>query len=217
MFDAAKRVASLHKDSNLLSFYSGPGLGKTHLLAAIGNDLLSSTDKTFCYYTATMFIAELKSFKCIDRVDDFIESFSHLDVLLFDDIDQLESDECAQEVALMVLSNLYAEKASIVVSSRDHPRRLGKVNAEIIAFLCKGEMFGFEPDLETKFAVLKFKYDEIGLFVSEETIRYLAGIEDLSYRELCIYSESLASYAKLKGTAIDTVLINTLPFHRNVH
>jgi len=177
---------NLGTNYNPLFIYGSVGLGKTHLLQAIGNKVLASDpDKKICYTTSEKFASELISSIRDKTVDKFKLQYAKFDVLIIDDIQFLSGKEKTQEEFFHIFNALYQKNKQIVLSS-DRPPKAIPTLEERLRSRFEGGMIADVgvPDFETRMAILKAKVREKNLNISPEVLNYIATNIQKNIREL---------------------------------
>ena len=185
---ACLRVASCPGDvkTNPLFVFGPTGLGKTHLLHAIGNYLEETTDKKISYLSAEGFLNECVSGIRNNKMHRFRQKYRQDSyVLLIDDIHVLGRGEHAQEEFFHTLNAFFDTKRQVVVTCDRLPRDISGLKDRIRTRLEGGLIVDIGvPDLETKIAIAKHKAKSMGLVLSEEAFYHVAKISINSIREL---------------------------------
>jgi len=171
---------------NPLFIYGGVGLGKTHLMHAIGNYILEKTPKLkIIYVPAEEFINELILAIQNNKVSFFKEKYKNLDLLLVDDIQFLAGKEKSQEEFFHVFNYLYGLEKQIVITSDSPPSKIPNLMERLKSRFEWGVIVDISPpDFETRLAILKKKCELEGIRVSDEVLEYLAKIFTKNIREL---------------------------------
>jgi chromosomal replication initiator protein len=206
---AAKAVADQpSKAYNPLYIYGGVGLGKTHLMHAIGHQILRQNSKTRLSYMSTeKFMNELVNSIRYDKTNQFRQKYRNIDVLLMDDIQFIAGKERTQEEFFHTFNALYDAQKQIVISSDCPPREIPTIEERLHSRFQWGLIADIQPpDLETKLAILKKKADAIGLQVSDSVAMYLASCVRSNIRELEGALNRLGARASLDG--LDVVEID---------
>ncbi len=161
---------------NPLFLYGGVGLGKTHLMNAIGNFIHNTFSNLKILYIPTeVFLNEMIQALQNNRMMDFKNKFRNLDVLLIDDIHFLSNKESLQEEFFHTFNTLYNEKKQIVITSDRPPRELVSLQERIVSRFMWGLIVDLQPpDFETRLAILRKKSEEDGIQLSEELLSFLA-------------------------------------------
>ncbi len=195
---------------NPLFIYSGVGLGKTHLMHAIGNFILkNSPEKKVLYVSSEVFTNEL-----IDAIrvkngfttSDFHEKYRNIDVLLIDDIQFLIGKESTTEEFFHTFNELYNSKKAIVISSDRSPKEFASMNLE--ERLVSRFEWGFPvdiqaPDYETRVAILRKKEELENFRIDNEVIQYIARNITTNIRELEGALTKVVHGSRLTGQEID--------------
>ena len=169
---------------NPLFLYGGVGLGKTHLLQAIGNyrkDLGDSVIYTSIEQFMNKFISSIKS----NTMDKFRETFRNCDILLIDDIQFLSGKEQTQEELFHTFNELHANNKQVVVTSDREPRKIEGLVDRLRNRFEMGLMADIKPpELETKIAIIEKKCELDGINLSKEIINYIATHMGENIREI---------------------------------
>ncbi len=198
-------------------FVFGPtGLGKTHLLNAIGNHIKQKKSQTrVVYISAESFLKECVTALRYKKMDSFQEKYrENADVLLVDDIHTLGRGTVAQEEFFHVLNSLLQLKKQIVVACDRMPKELNGLEDRIQTRLEGGLIVSIEiPDLETKMAILRYKSEAMSLNISNEIIQYLASISNRSIRELEGNLNKVRMFSQLQGLSISIDMVKRVLNH----
>ena len=205
-FAAAMAVANNPATTyNPLFIYGGVGLGKTHLINAIGNAILRKAPTTrVCYYTSEKFTNELINSIRYNRMDEFHKKFRSMDVLLIDDIQFIAGKERTQEEFFHTFNTLYESHKQIVVTSDKFPKDIPGLEERLRSRFEWGLIADIQPpDVETKQAILKMKAEQNKIFVPEEVALFLANAACSNVRELEGYLVRLGAYTSLTSTPLN--------------
>lgn len=205
-FAAAMAVANNPATTyNPLFIYGGVGLGKTHLINAIGNAILKkSTTTRVCYYTSEKFTNELINSIRYNRMEEFHRKFRSMDVLLIDDIQFIAGKERTQEEFFHTFNTLYESHKQIVVTSDKFPKEIPGLEERLRSRFEWGLIADIQaPDVETKQAILKMKAEQNKIYVPEDVIVFLANASCSNVRELEGYLVRLGAYASLTSTPLN--------------
>lgn len=196
------------KTYNPLFIYGGVGLGKTHLMHAIGH-AIKQRDKHMrvSYVTSEKFMNELINAIRYDSTHSFREKYRSIDVLLMDDVQFLAGKERTQEEFFHTFNALHNEQKQIVISSDCPPREIPTLQERLHSRFEWGLIADIEPpDLETKVAILKRKADLDGIFLPDEIAIYIANKIRSNVRELEGSLVRLVAIASLRGVPISKML-----------
>ncbi len=189
---------------NPLFIYGGVGLGKTHLVNAIGNAILQrNPEMRVCYYASEKFMNELINSLRYAKMDDFRNKFRSMDVLLIDDVQFIAGKERTQEEFFHTFNALYESHKQIVVTSDKFPKDIPGLEERLRSRFEWGLIADIQaPDVETKQAILKLKADQNNIELSEEVALFLANSVATNVRELEGYLIRIGAYASLTSTDI---------------
>ncbi len=189
---------------NPLFIYGGVGLGKTHLVNAIGNAILKkSPQMRICYYTSEKFMNELINSLRYNRMDEFRNKFRSMDVLLIDDIQFLAGKERTQEEFFHTFNALYDSHKQIIVTSDKFPKEIPGLEERLRSRFEWGLIADIQPpDVETKLAILKMKAEQNHIKLPEEVSLFLANSFCNNVRELEGYLIRVGAYASLTSIPI---------------
>lgn len=202
---AAKAVATTPARSyNPLFIYGGVGMGKTHLMHAIGRSLVENyTGMRIVYTTSERFMNQM--IQCIktDRMPHFHQYFRSADVLLVDDIQVLGGKERTQEEFFYTFNELYEHQKQIVISSDTPPKNTPGLVERLRSRFEWGLMVDVQPpDLETKMAILDKKAEQDGIALPEDVRIFIATKTKSNVRELEGALIKLVAYSSVTGTPI---------------
>ncbi|MCZ6746148.1 MAG: chromosomal replication initiator protein DnaA [Acidobacteria bacterium] len=203
---AAQAVAENPSHSyNPLYIYGGVGLGKTHLMHAIGNILTTSNpDLSLCYVTTENFMNELITAIRRDRTFEFKDKYRGVDVLLVDDIQFLQKKERTQEEFFHTFNQLYELQKQIVLTSDCPPRNIPALEERLRSRFEWGLIADIQPpDLETKVAILNKKAEGEGVSLPDDVALFVAAKVKSNVRELEGCLVRLVAYAAFMKRAID--------------
>ncbi len=202
---AARSVgATPSRSYNPLFLYGGVGIGKTHLMHAIGWSLLKTYSGMNVVYTSSeRFMNEMIACIKLDRMPQFHRHYRSADVLLIDDIHILAGKERTQEEFFHTFNELYDHRKQIVVSSDSAPNQLPGLVERVRSRFEWGLMVDIQPpDLETKMAILDKKAESEGIQLPEDVRIYIATKTKTNVRELEGSLTRLIAVSSLTGQPI---------------
>ena len=203
---AARSVATNPSRSyNPLFIYGGTGMGKTHLLQAIGHSLLNRQSSMRVLFTSSeRFMNEMiTSIRC-ERMPYFHQRYRSADVLLVDDIQLLGNKERTQEEFFHTFNELHDNQKQIVISSDCPPKDIPGLVERLRSRFEWGLLADMQPpDLETKMAILDKKAGMEGVALPEDVRSFMASRTKSNVRELEGALVKLIAYSSLTGTAIN--------------
>jgi chromosomal replication initiator protein len=192
------------KTYNPLYVYGGVGLGKTHLMHAIGHAIkLRNNNLRLTYLSSEKFMNELINAIRYDKTITFREKYRNIDVLLIDDIQFLAGKERTQEEFFHTFNALYDAQKQIVISSDCPPREIPTLEERLHSRFEWGLIADIQPpDLETKVAILKRKAEIEKIDLPDDVALFIASKIKSNIRELEGSLVRLVAYASLKGLSI---------------
>lgn len=202
---AAQAVANNPASSyNPLFIYGGVGLGKTHLLIAIGNHILQKNKKArVSYYTSEKFMNELINCLRYNKMEQFRNKFRSMDVLLIDDVQFIAGKERTQEEFFHTFNSLYESHKQIVVTSDKFPKEIPGLEERLRSRFEWGLIADIQPpETETKVAILKKKAELDSIMLTDDVALFLASSATSNVRELEGMLIRLGAFSSLTGNAI---------------
>lgn len=198
------------KRYNPLFIYGASGLGKTHLMQAIGHYILFNHPKLKVKYTKTEdFTNELinnirKGGDINDRMSKFRQKYRNIDVLLLDDIQFIESKERTMEEIFHTFDSLHNNNKQIVITSDRPPKDIPTLPERLRTRFEWGLMVDITPpDLETRIAILANLADEIGMKISTQVLEFVAKNFSKNVRELEGAFNKISAYASIQDIDLD--------------
>jgi chromosomal replication initiator protein len=204
-YAASKSIAENPSGSfNPLFIYGGAGLGKTHLIQAIGQQMRDQRP-TFkiAYMSADTFVTELITSIRYDRMQPFRERYRSLDALLLDDIQFIAGKERTQEEFFHTFNALYESQKQIVFTSDRPPKEIPTLEERLRSRFEWGLTADIQaPDLETKVAILRKKAEDKQIHLPQEVALFVAERVRSNVRELEGHLNKIAVFASLAGKNI---------------
>ncbi|HEM2684404.1 TPA: chromosomal replication initiator protein DnaA [Streptococcus suis] len=171
---------------NPLFIFGGPGLGKTHILNAIGNKVLADNPQArIKYVSSETFINEFLEYLRLNDMESFKKTYRNLDLLLIDDIQSLRNKATTQEEFFHTFNALHEKNKQIVLTSDRNPDHLDNLEERLVTRFKWGLTSEITPpDFETRIAILRNKCENLPYNFTNETLSYLAGQFDSNVRDL---------------------------------
>lgn len=192
---------------NPLFLYGGVGLGKTHLMHAIGNHISQYNNANILYVSCETFTNELIEAIMFKKTFEFKEKYRKLDVLLIDDVQFLIGKEGAQEEFFHTFNALVDAKKQIVISSDRKPSEIQTLTDRLVSRMSKGIIFDIKsPDFETRTAILKKKTESKNIQVPTEVLEYIAFSITSNIREMEGALNKVVMYGRFNNRIIDMSL-----------
>ena len=190
---------------NPLFIYGDVGLGKTHLMHAIGNQLLSINPQTkILYITSESFISEFVDSLRNKSQDSFKKKFRSVDVLMIDDVQFIAKGDTSQEELFHTFNSLWQNNKQLIFTSDRTPQSIPKLEDRLCSRFLSGVVIQIaKPDYETRVAILRDKVgyiaEQMGYYaeVDDDVLYYIAGKEDTNIRELEGALKSLFAHAQM--------------------
>src|SRR5215472_6390192 len=203
---AARSVATNPSRSyNPLFLYGGVGMGKTHLMHAIGRELINKFGAMRIIYTSSeRFMNEMITCIRLERMQQFHQRYREADVLLIDDIQLLGNKERTQEEFFHTFNELHDHQKQIVISSDSPPKEIPGLLERLRSRFEWGLLADIQPpDLETKMAILDKKAEAEGIKLPDDVRSFMASKTKSNVRELEGALVKLMAYSSLTGTPIN--------------
>jgi chromosomal replication initiator protein len=196
---------------NPLFLYGGVGLGKTHLMHAIGHQLLTADPtRKICYISSEQFTNDLVTSIREGTMATFRGRYREMDLLLVDDTHFLEGKESTQEEFFHTFNALYDAQRQIVLTSDRPPKEMARLEERLVSRFEWGLVVDIRPpDFETRMAILRKKADDDGIRIDDEVIDYIAHSCTASVRELEGAVIKLLAYSSLTNQEITLALART--------
>lgn len=208
---AAQAVAKKPDNNpfNPLMLYGKVGLGKTHIVQALGNEVKANFAKKFVLYVSSeqftnQFIESLRN----NNIQDFTHFYLQADVLILDDIQFLAKKEKTQEIFFHIFNHLHQAGKQLVMTSDCPPSDLKGLQERLLSRFKWGLTADLQqPDFETRVAIIKNKIRADGIDIQEDLIEYIAQSVETNIRELEGVLISMMAHASLNKREIDLALV----------
>src|SRR5699024_5624316 len=193
---------------NPLFFYGGVGLGKTHLMQAIGHQMLAThPEAKIKYVSSENFTNDFINHIQKNTMKEFRNEYRNVDLLLVDDIQFLVNKEGTQEEFFNTFEALYRNNKQIVLTSDRLPKEIPTLPQRLVSRFAWGLSVDITPpDLETRTAILRKKAEAEDLEIPDDTLSYIAGQIDSNIRELEGALVRVQAYAAIQSSDITTSL-----------
>ena len=193
---------------NPLLIYSSPGLGKTHLLQAIGNMVQEQNPHyRLIYITAERFMYDFINSIQKNKSSEFSKRYRNVDMLLVDDAQFFKKKEQTQEQFFHLFNSLYQNGKQIILTSDNHPNKMEGFTERLISRFQSGLVIDIQPpDLETRIAILMNKAEHDGLEIPYEVLEFMASSIKGDIRTLEGALVNLLAISSLKREDIDLSL-----------
>lgn len=197
---------------NPLMVYGGVGLGKTHLVQAIGNEIKNGVDEKFVLYVSSeKFVNQFMDSIKDGNVKSFTNFYMQVDVLIIDDIQFLAGKDRTQEMFFHIFNHLHQNKKQIIMTSDCPPRDLKGLEERLLSRFKWGLTADLQmPDFETRVAIIRRKMQSEGIVIPADVVEYLAYTVDTNVRELEGILISLIAHASLNRVEISLELGKTV-------
>ncbi len=190
---------------NPLFLYGGVGLGKTHMMQAVGHELLKRSAKyKILYVTSEKFTNDyINAIINKNRMEEFKKTYRDVDALLIDDIQFLAAKEGTQEEFFHTFNELRDHGKQIIITSDRPPKEIPSIEQRLISRFEWGMVADIQaPDLETRMAILRTKMEKRGVNINEEILFYIAENIQSNVRELEGALNRLAVYQQMENKGL---------------
>ncbi|MFA5778025.1 MAG: chromosomal replication initiator protein DnaA [Candidatus Paceibacterota bacterium] len=192
--------------------YGGTGLGKTHLIQAVGNLVKEKyPNKKVHYMTLEKFATDFVSSLQSNKANSFKEKYRKYDLLIIDDIQFIGKMEKIQEELFHTFNTFYESNKQIIFSSDKHPNYIPELADRLKSRFAAGMIVDIsEPEYESRLAILKVKLRELNLILEEELVEYVAGAVQGNIRELEGSLNLIVCQYRLKNKPLSLVEVKNL-------
>jgi chromosomal replication initiator protein len=203
---------SLGKAYNPLFIYGGVGLGKTHILHAIGNHIKEKNQKIkVLYISSEEFTNELINSIQYKKMTQFRNKFRELDCLLIDDIQFISKKERTEEEFFHTFNALYENQKQIVMTSDKPPSEIKEIEDRLKSRFNWGLIVDIQPpELETRMAIIRKKAENYNLSLSDDIVEFLAKNFETNVREIEGIIVKINAYASLFKQTINIEFVETI-------
>jgi chromosomal replication initiator protein len=187
--------------------YGGPGIGKTHLIQAIGNELAEKHKNLKILYVTTEqfyhdFVEAMRK-----KLDGFTDKYRRVDVLIIDDFQAIIGKEKSQEEFFNTFNHLHQKNKQIIISCDRLPTQIATVDIRLSSRLMMGMPIDIQmPDFETRCAILKSKAEVLGVELENSAVEYLAENIKTNIRDLEGNLNKLLALSELRGVSPGTII-----------
>lgn len=197
---------------NPLMIYGGVGLGKTHLVQAIGNEIKQKLpDKLVIYVSCEKFCQQFVDSLKNNTINDFVNFYQAMDVIIMDDVHNFAGKERTQDIFFHIFNHLHQSNKQIILTADKPPKDLAGLEERLLSRFKWGLSADIQaPDLETRMAILQKKMYSDGIELPDDVIEYVANQIDNSVRELEGAMVSLLAQATLNKKEVDLSLAKSM-------
>lgn len=162
------------------------GLGKTHLIQAVGNAIKETNpDSRIQYSTSEVFTNEVINGIRFQKIEEIRNKYRNVDLLLIDDIQFLENKESTQEEFFHIFNELIQNKKQVIITADRYPREIQNIEDRLSSRFNSGMVAKIgKPDFETRMAIIKNKVEQIGIPISDEIVSYVATAVKSNVRDI---------------------------------
>ncbi|HSX33061.1 MAG TPA: chromosomal replication initiator protein DnaA [Candidatus Saccharimonadales bacterium] len=186
---------------NPLFLYGGVGIGKTHLIQAVGNAVLAANPRArVVYVSSEQFLQEFVDALRFKKISDFTDYYRSADVLIVDDVQFIAGKEKAQEEFFHTFNALHQASKQIIITSDKPPREIPTLEERLRSRFVWGMSIDMQtPDVETRCAILQTKAQSSGVELPSDIIDYLATNVQTNIRELEGALNQLLAFCEMRG------------------
>ena len=187
---------------NPLFIYGGAGVGKTHLIQGIGNEIHKQhPELRILYVTIEQFYSDFVN-AMKNKISGFADKYRNLDVLIIDDFQFIAGKEKSQEEFFHTFNELYQHNKQVIVASDRLPTEIATVDPRLSSRLTMGMPIDIQlPDFETRCAIIKLKTELKGSEIDDETVQYLAKNIQTNIRDLEGHLNRVLAIAEIRGVS----------------
>lgn len=211
---AASKAVALTPGKNgkypSLYIHSNSGLGKTHLLHSVANEIAEKYPSyNICLITTRDFMEEMIGLMKINKINDFFKKYTErVDVLMIDDIHELKNKEGTQDQFFHVFNEMHNKGKQLIFTSDKNPKEITGISERIKSRLQWGLVVDIQPpDLETRIAILRRKMEALDLYINEDVLTLIASRIKTNIRELEGSLVRLKAVSELMNVEIEVDLV----------
>jgi chromosomal replication initiator protein len=185
---------------NPLFVYGGVGIGKTHLIQAVGNSIVKNQpDKKVVYISSEQFVQEFVSALRYKKTNEFAQNYRSVDVLIIDDVQFIAGKEKMQEEFFHTFNALHQANKQIIISSDKPPRDIPTLEERLRSRFAWGMTIDMQtPDFETRCAIIQSKAQDHGIILTNDIVEYLSGLIQTNIRELEGVLNQLLAFCEMR-------------------
>jgi chromosomal replication initiator protein len=185
---------------NPLFVYGGVGIGKTHLIQAVGNSIAKNQpDKKVVYISSEQFVQEFVSALRYKKTNEFAQNYRSVDVLIIDDVQFIAGKEKMQEEFFHTFNALHQANKQIIISSDKPPRDIPTLEERLRSRFAWGMTIDMQtPDFETRCAIIQSKAQDHGIVLTNDIVEYLSGLIQTNIRELEGVLNQLLAFCEMR-------------------
>lgn len=197
---------------NPLFIYGGVGIGKTHLIQAVGNAIMAKNPSTRVVYVSTeQFVQEFIDAVRYKKNTDFAGYYRNADVLIIDDMQFIAGKDKTQEEFFHTFNALHQANKQVIISSDKPPKDIPTLEERLRSRFAWGMSIDMQnPDFETRCAIVKSKADNIGIALPSDVVDYLANHIQTNIRELEGALNQLIAFCEMRGLEPDVAIVSSL-------
>jgi chromosomal replication initiator protein len=197
---------------NPLFIYGGVGIGKTHLIQAVGNEIMRHNSNAHVVYVSTeQFVQEFIDAVRFKKNTDFASYYRNADVLIIDDMQFIAGKDKTQEEFFHTFNALHQANKQIIISSDKPPKDIPTLEDRLQSRFAWGMSIDMQnPDFETRCAIIQTKAESSGIVLPQEVVSYLAELVQTNIRELEGALNQLLAFCEMRGLSPNVAIARTL-------
>jgi chromosomal replication initiator protein len=194
-------AADIGSRYNPLYLYGGVGIGKTHLIQAVGNSVFMKNSRARIIYASTdQFVKEFVESLRFKKTDDFAKYYRSADVLIMDDMQFIAGKDKVQEEFFHTFNTLYQANKQIIITSDKPPREIPTLEERLVTRFLMGMSIDMQnPDFETRCAIIQTKAGAHNIQMDSDVVEYLANLVQTNVRELEGVLNQLLAFCEVRG------------------